>query len=76
MRDRDTGYRATTTGPVCPVFQEIGYRYGPFDVACIPVWRGACFSGISKVGLRVRAAGLMHGSGSSCFVALRKTAQA
>jgi len=23
--------------PTCPVFKEIGERYGPFDLACIPI---------------------------------------
>ncbi|KAJ1922446.1 Protein-lysine N-methyltransferase efm4 [Tieghemiomyces parasiticus] len=46
----DTGYRtvrdraheltldtAEDTTPVCPAFREIGERYGPFDLSCIPI---------------------------------------
>ncbi|RKP37554.1 beta-lactamase superfamily domain-containing protein [Dimargaris cristalligena] len=46
----DTGYRTVTSRaheatldqpddptPVCPAFKEIGDRYGPFDLACIPI---------------------------------------
>lgn len=43
----DTGY----TG--CPAFLEIGERYGPFDVAMIPIWRGASLSILGRLGLRV-----------------------
>ena len=39
----DTGYRAVPDGknedevPVCPVFKEIGERFGGFDFAMIPI---------------------------------------
>jgi len=44
----DTGYRSVPKGkteaeikklnlPTCPVFKEIGEKYGPFDLACIPI---------------------------------------
>jgi hypothetical protein len=48
----DTGYM-TETGP-CPAFKEIGEKYGPFDVAMVPIWRGGSLSFISAIGLRVR----------------------
>jgi N-acyl-phosphatidylethanolamine-hydrolysing phospholipase D len=43
----------TETGP-CPAFKEIGEKYGPFDVAMVPIWRGGSLSFISAIGLRVR----------------------
>lgn len=49
---RDTGY-ATASGP-CPAFAEIGEKYGPFDLAMIPIWRGASLSVLGQLGLRVR----------------------
>lgn len=44
----DTGYRSVPRGvgeeeerklelPVCPAFREIGAKFGPFDLACIPI---------------------------------------
>ncbi|TPX70661.1 hypothetical protein SpCBS45565_g01601 [Spizellomyces sp. 'palustris'] len=39
----DTGYRTVHKGadetqvPICPAFKEIGAKYGPFDLACIPI---------------------------------------
>ncbi len=33
---------------------EIGEKYGPFDLAMIPIWRGASLSFLGKLGLRVR----------------------
>jgi len=63
----DTGYQ-TSEGP-CPVFKgqlplsigfrllirflEIGSIHGPFDLALIPIWRGASLSFIGKLGYRV-----------------------
>jgi hypothetical protein len=32
---------------------EIGERYGPFDLALIPIWRGASLSFLGPLGLRV-----------------------
>lgn len=48
----DTGY-STASGP-CPAFKEIGEKYGPFDLAMIPIWRGASLSILGRMGLRVR----------------------
>ncbi|KAH9954713.1 beta-lactamase superfamily domain-containing protein [Russula dissimulans] len=53
----DTGYM-TTDGP-CPIFKEIGSKYGPFDIAMLPIWRGGTLSFISRLGFR-----LMHSSDS------------
>jgi hypothetical protein len=50
---RDTGY-STASGP-CPAFKEIGEKYGPFDLAMIPIWRGASLSILGRMGLRVRS---------------------
>ncbi|KAL4248986.1 Ribonuclease Z/Hydroxyacylglutathione hydrolase-like protein [Abortiporus biennis] len=47
----DTGYQ-TASGP-CPAFKEIGDRHGPFDLALIPIWRGASLSFLSKLGYRL-----------------------
>jgi N-acyl-phosphatidylethanolamine-hydrolysing phospholipase D len=47
----DTGYM-TESGP-CPAFKEIGTKYGPFDLAMLPIWRGGSLSFLSAVGLRV-----------------------
>ena len=33
---------------------EIGSKYGPFDFAMIPIWRGGTFSFIARLGFRVR----------------------
>ncbi|KAF9535722.1 beta-lactamase superfamily domain-containing protein [Crepidotus variabilis] len=43
----DTGYLG------CTAFGEIGQRYGPFDLAMIPIWRGASLSVLGRVGLRL-----------------------
>ncbi|KIJ36543.1 hypothetical protein M422DRAFT_261108 [Sphaerobolus stellatus SS14] len=47
----DTGYM-TESGP-CPVFKEIGDKYGPFDLAMLPIWRGGSLSFIASMGLRL-----------------------
>ncbi|KAH7923744.1 Metallo-hydrolase/oxidoreductase [Leucogyrophana mollusca] len=47
----DTGYQ-TATGP-CPAFQEIGDKFGPFDLAMIPIWRGATLSFLGQMGYRL-----------------------
>ncbi|KAI0042728.1 Metallo-hydrolase/oxidoreductase [Auriscalpium vulgare] len=47
----DSGYM-TTNGP-CPIFEDIGERYGPFDVAMLPIWRGGTLSFIARLGLRL-----------------------
>ena len=33
---------------------EIGSKYGPFDIAMIPIWRGGTLSLIARLGFRVR----------------------
>ncbi|KAF9483094.1 Metallo-hydrolase/oxidoreductase [Pholiota conissans] len=48
----DTGY-LTASGP-CPAFKEIGERYGPFDLAMIPIWRGASLSVLGRMGFRLK----------------------
>ncbi|TCD61324.1 hypothetical protein EIP91_008585 [Steccherinum ochraceum] len=37
-------------------FKEIGERYGPFDLAMIPIWRGASLSILGRWGLRLTEA--------------------
>jgi N-acyl-phosphatidylethanolamine-hydrolysing phospholipase D len=50
----DTGYRRTTKSPVtCPAFQEIGNKFGGFDLSFIPIWRGGSLGFISYMGLRL-----------------------
>ena len=51
--DSDTGYRASKEGPTCPVFKQIGEKYGGIDFAAIPIWRGGTLSFVSSFGLRV-----------------------
>ncbi|KAI0340000.1 Metallo-hydrolase/oxidoreductase [Trametopsis cervina] len=55
----DTGYM-TQDGP-CPAFAEIGQRYGPFDLAMIPIWRGGSLAWISALGLRLVSTELLDG---------------
>ncbi|KAL5533422.1 hypothetical protein ACEPAF_5198 [Sanghuangporus sanghuang] len=47
----DTGYLGTRGA--CPAFKEIGERYGPIDLAMIPIWRGGTLSFVSQLGLRL-----------------------
>ncbi|KAH9968567.1 beta-lactamase superfamily domain-containing protein [Russula compacta] len=47
----DSGYM-TTSGP-CPIFEEIGSKYGPFDIAMLPIWRGGTLSFIARLGFRL-----------------------
>ncbi|KUJ12962.1 Metallo-hydrolase/oxidoreductase [Mollisia scopiformis] len=50
----DTGYRRTAKSEeVCPIFEEIGKKLGPFDLSFIPIWRGGTLSFISYIGLRL-----------------------
>ena len=50
----DTGYRRTAKSKVvCPAFQEIGEKFGPFDLSFIPIWRGGSLGFISSIGLRL-----------------------
>ncbi|KAI0317529.1 beta-lactamase superfamily domain-containing protein [Amylostereum chailletii] len=47
----DTGYMSPS-GP-CTFFDEIGSKYGPFDLALLPIWRGGSLSFVSKFGFRI-----------------------
>jgi len=50
----DTGYRRTSRSSViCPVFKEIGEKFGPFDLSFIPIWRGGTLGFFSYWGLRL-----------------------
>lgn len=50
----DTGYRRTAKSEVvCPVFKEIGQKFGPFDLSFVPIWRGGSLGFISSIGLRL-----------------------
>ncbi|KAF2670263.1 Metallo-hydrolase/oxidoreductase, partial [Microthyrium microscopicum] len=50
----DTGYRRTARSKeICPVFKEIGERFGGFDVSFIPIWRGGSLGFISAAGVRL-----------------------
>jgi N-acyl-phosphatidylethanolamine-hydrolysing phospholipase D len=50
----DTGYRRSAGSPsVCPIFKEIGAKFGGFDLAFIPIWRGGSLGFISYLGLRL-----------------------
>ncbi len=33
---------------------EIGSKYGPFDIAMLPIWRGGSLSFVARLGFRVR----------------------
>ncbi len=50
--DSDSGYMMTS-GP-CPIFKENGFKYGPFDIAMIPIWRGGTLFFNAHIGFRVR----------------------
>ncbi|GAA6008149.1 hypothetical protein JCM11491_001902 [Sporobolomyces phaffii] len=62
----DTGYRPhRKSDEVCPAFEEIGRKYGPFDLSFIPIWRGGSLGFVSAVGLRLHhenIASALHGS--------------
>jgi N-acyl-phosphatidylethanolamine-hydrolysing phospholipase D len=47
----DSGYM-TPSGP-CPIFEEIGSKYGPFDIAMLPIWRGGSLSFVARLGFRI-----------------------
>jgi L-ascorbate metabolism protein UlaG (beta-lactamase superfamily) len=50
----DTGYRRTAKSvAVCPIFKDIGQKFGPFDLSFIPIWRGGTLGFISYFGLRL-----------------------
>ncbi|GAA6049778.1 hypothetical protein JCM3770_002156 [Rhodotorula araucariae] len=63
----DTGYRRhrRCEHPVCPVFDEIGLRFGPFDISFVPIWRGGSLGFVSAIGLRLHHENIssaLHGS--------------
>jgi N-acyl-phosphatidylethanolamine-hydrolysing phospholipase D len=50
----DTGYRRTAKSTaVCPIFKEIGQKFGFFDLSFVPIWRGGSLGFISHLGLRL-----------------------
>jgi N-acyl-phosphatidylethanolamine-hydrolysing phospholipase D len=50
----DTGYRRTAkSSAVCPIFKEIGRKFGSFDLSFVPIWRGGSLGFISLLGLRL-----------------------
>jgi len=50
----DTGYRKTSkSSQFCPAFQEIGKKFGCFDLSFVPIWRGGTLGFISYMGLRL-----------------------
>ncbi|GAA5983497.1 hypothetical protein JCM10908_000309 [Rhodotorula pacifica] len=51
----DTGYRRhrRCAQPVCPAFDEIGLKFGPFDLSFVPIWRGGSLGFVSAIGLRL-----------------------
>jgi L-ascorbate metabolism protein UlaG (beta-lactamase superfamily) len=50
----DTGYRRTLKSTaVCPIFKEIGQKFGPFNLLFVPIWRGSSLGFISYLGLRL-----------------------
>ncbi|TFK82222.1 Metallo-hydrolase/oxidoreductase [Polyporus arcularius HHB13444] len=59
MSSSDTGYM-TETGP-CPAFKEIGDKYGPFDLAMVPIWRGGSLSFIAAMGMRIASNDVLDG---------------
>ncbi|BGP40303.1 hypothetical protein JCM10449v2_004262 [Rhodotorula kratochvilovae] len=63
----DTGYRRhrKCEHPVCPAFDEIGLKFGPFDVSFVPIWRGGSLGFVSAIGLRLHHENIssaLHGS--------------
>ncbi|BGP24734.1 hypothetical protein JCM10295v2_003653 [Rhodotorula toruloides] len=63
----DTGYRRhrRAAHPVCPAFDEIGLKYGPLDLAFVPIWRGGSLGFVSAIGLRLHHENIssaVHGS--------------
>jgi N-acyl-phosphatidylethanolamine-hydrolysing phospholipase D len=50
----DTGYRRSARSEImCPAFEQIGRKLGPFDLSFIPIWRGGSLGFISYMGLRL-----------------------
>ncbi|GAA5918083.1 hypothetical protein JCM6882_004985 [Rhodosporidiobolus microsporus] len=63
----DTGYRRHRRAPepVCPAFDELGRKYGPFDLSFVPIWRGGTLGFVSAIGLRLHHENIssaLHGS--------------
>lgn len=47
----DTGYRRfASSQAVCPVFKDIGHRFGPIDLSFLPIWRGGTLGFVSYTG--------------------------
>ncbi|KAF8261581.1 hypothetical protein EI94DRAFT_1705439 [Lactarius quietus] len=46
----DTGHM-TPSGP-CPVFEEIGSKYGPFDIVMLLFWRDGSLNFVARLGFR------------------------
>jgi len=65
----DTGYM-TENGP-CPSFVETGQKYGPMDLAILPIWRGGSLSFIASAGLRLVNTELLDGLHASPAHAVR-----
>lgn len=50
----DTGYRRSPkSSEVCPIFEEIGQKFGSFDLSFVPIWRGGSLGFVSSLGLRL-----------------------
>ncbi|WVO16540.1 hypothetical protein L204_104219 [Cryptococcus depauperatus] len=45
----DTGYQSQTLGPICPIFKEISDRYGPPDLAFLPIANGSILPYLSSL---------------------------
>ncbi|BGP16315.1 hypothetical protein JCM10213v2_004317 [Rhodosporidiobolus nylandii] len=63
----DTGYRRHRRAPepVCPAFDEMGRKFGPFDLSFVPIWRGGTLGFVSAMGLRLHHENIssaLHGS--------------
>jgi N-acyl-phosphatidylethanolamine-hydrolysing phospholipase D len=51
---RDTSYQRTSKSTtICPIFKEIGQKFGPFDLLFVPIWRGSSLGFISYLSLRL-----------------------
>ncbi|GAA5992285.1 hypothetical protein JCM11641_001162 [Rhodosporidiobolus odoratus] len=63
----DTGYRRHRRAQetVCPAFDELGRKFGPFDLSFVPIWRGGTLGFVSAMGLRLHHENIssaLHGS--------------
>jgi L-ascorbate metabolism protein UlaG (beta-lactamase superfamily) len=67
----DTGYRRTAkSSAVCPIFKEIGQKFGPLDMSFVPIWRGGSLGFISHLGLRLSHNDLpsaLHAAPAECY---------